>query len=63
MGKNKNFKVEVKVTSYGNTILSIRHNRYQFHSININDPKHEIPVIVNALADYYLKELYNEKSD
>ena len=59
MKKNKNFEVEVKVTSYGNTILSIRRNGYQWSSIDIQDPKHEISFIIKALEDY--KKLIQEK--
>jgi len=63
MGKNKNFEVGVKLSSYNSApYLFIRRKGYQWGRINIDDPKHEIPVIIKTLEDYY-KKLIQEDND
>jgi len=63
MSKNKNFEVGVKLSSYNFVpCLFIRRKGYQWGSINIDDPKNEIPVIIKTLEDYY-KKLIQEDND
>ena len=50
MNKSK-FKVEVK-EEHHSVYLSVTHNGYQWTSIEIKNPRHEIPLIFEALWNY-----------
>ncbi len=45
---NKNYKAECKKDHHG-WYLSVTHNGYQWASINIKDPDHEVPLLLKAL--------------
>ena len=54
MSGNK-FAVEITV-DHKMPYLSITHNGYQWTSIRIEKPRHEIPLIVKALQDFLNKK-------
>ena len=47
------FKVEVKTQDYiPKQYLAVTHNGHQWGTIDIINPRHEIPLIIEVLADY-----------
>ena len=52
---NKNYEAKCKM-DHGELFLSITHNGYQWISISIKDPGHEIPLIIDALVSEFTAE-------
>ena len=56
------FKVEVKTQDrIPNQYLTVTHNGHQWETIDIINPRHEIPLIIEALADYLYEYTLTEK--
>ena len=47
---NNEYAVKISM-DFGNLYLSVTHNGYQWSSISIKEPEHEIPKIIEALSE------------
>ena len=47
---NNEYAVKISI-DFGQLYLSVTHNGYQWSSISIKEPEHEIPKIIEALLE------------